>query len=404
MKTYNLLIKLLKFLSPIICLLNKKIKLITIEQNNNAHKLKTLNLDKNKKTIWFHVASAGEFLQASTLINLFSENNFNIIVSYTSISCKQWLKKYNIYDSSFILPIDTKKNILEIINLINPAALILTRYDIWPNLIDKTYNNKIPIFLISATLNLKKLKYLKKFYTNLYSKIKIIFTVNEIEDFKFKKLGLNNTIVSGDTKYDYVINRINTELKPSLKENLDKIKNSYEKIIVLGSSWSKDENIAVPAFKELLNKYSNLLLIIVPHELDRINKIKKKLIKNNLNFSLYSDLNTKYNFKVLLVDAMGILVDLYRIADFAFIGSGSAGVHNVLEAYFLNIPIAFRNTYFNSNEAVLLVEKNLAKVIEDKNNFINFINNTNKNNLNYNNYFKTGSSLYTYNTIKNILS
>jgi len=397
MKVYNLLIYIAKILIlPILSFFNKKIKLTLKEHKITNNFLKSYKKN-NYKTVWFHVASAGEFLQASSLISLFIENNYNIVVSYTSISCKSWLEKHNI-KNFFIFPLDTKENIKKIINTIKPISLILTRYDLWPNLINETYNNKIPIFLISATLNLKKLRYLKKFYKNLYSKIKIIFTVDEEETNKFNKIKITNTISSIDTKYNYVLKRINTSINNELATTLNNLKSNFRKIISLGSSWPKDEKIVIPAFKKLLYKENNLLLILAPHELERLDKIKKALVKHDLNFCLYSKLSNNYNYNVILVDKIGILLDFYRISDFAFIGSGSGGVHNILEAYYFNIPISFRNTYFNSKEASFLLSKKQAKVVENKDSFIDFINTSKKNTKLY---FTENKINFIYNKIIN---
>ena len=46
-----------------------------------------------KPLVWFHVASAGEWLQAQPVIRRLSENGVQCVLTYTSINARRWFRK-----------------------------------------------------------------------------------------------------------------------------------------------------------------------------------------------------------------------------------------------------------------------------------------------------------------------
>jgi len=67
---------------------------------------------------------------------------------------------------------------------------------------------------------------------------------------------------------------------------------------------------------------------------------------------------------VLIVDTVGILAKLYRLADIAFVGGSFHGsVHNVMEPAAMAKPVIFGPTIHNAYEASLLLEKGAAKIV-----------------------------------------
>jgi 3-deoxy-D-manno-octulosonic-acid transferase len=60
---------------------------------------------------------------------------------------------------------------------------------------------------------------------------------------------------------------------------------------------------------------------------------------------------------VVLVDRVGVLGDLYALADVAYVGGGfhSAGLHSVLEPAAFGVPVLFGPRFANSRDAELLI-------------------------------------------------
>jgi 3-deoxy-D-manno-octulosonic-acid transferase len=62
---------------------------------------------------------------------------------------------------------------------------------------------------------------------------------------------------------------------------------------------------------------------------------------------------------VIVVDRVGILADLYALADVAFVGGGyhRAGLHSVLEPAVFGVPVAVGPHWHMSRDATLLIER-----------------------------------------------
>jgi len=70
---------------------------------------------------------------------------------------------------------------------------------------------------------------------------------------------------------------------------------------------------------------------------------------------------------VVIVDRVGVLGDLYALADVAFVGGGfhAAGLHSVLEPAAFGAPVVFGPRYANSREAGLLLAAGAAASVGD---------------------------------------
>ncbi len=324
--------------------------------------------DVTRKLIWFHVPSAGEFLQAQPLLELFLNSDYDCVVTYNSISAEKWIRKSKIgakMEPLFLdyVPFDTRHSIKRWIHKVNPSVLIFVKFDLWPNLIWQTSKANIPIYLISATLHAKTKRYSsaigRSLYGNLYSRFKLILTVTEDDKKRFleTKDGLN-VEVYGDTRFDSVINRRDRQLPPDFPAFVKK-----KRVFIVGSCWPPDEKCVFPILKEALAKYSDLMLIIAPHEptQQHLNDSESFFKDEKLIRLSALTTTTKEEYNIILVDSVGVLSSIYHVGTFAYVGGGfTTGVHNVMEPSAVGLPVFFGPFHYNSPEALQLVKDNLA--------------------------------------------
>ena len=69
----------------------------------------------------------------------------------------------------------------------------------------------------------------------------------------------------------------------------------------------------------------------------------------------------------MIVDRVGVLGDLYALADVAFVGGGfhAAGLHSVLEPAAFGMPVVFGPRHGTSRDARLLLDARAAAVAHD---------------------------------------
>ncbi len=333
--------------------------------------LNATTINKNKKLIWFHSSSLGEFEQAKPIIEkLKKDKNVNVLITFFSPSGYENSKKYPHADLISYIPFDTKSNAQKFISIINPSLAIIMRYDIWPNIIKELHKKNVPVYLVDATLRSdspRKYPMLNSFHKVLFGYFTKILTVSESDAQEFKSFGFDDNKVKavGDTRFDRVYQRsLLAKDKRLISNNILKDK----KVFIAGSTWEQDEEVIFPAFLKLTKFDSNLLMIVAPHEptLLHLEKIENEF-SGKLKTIRFSHLNNYSNERIIIVDSIGILLTLYTYADIAYVGgSFKQNIHNVLEAAVYGVPVIFGPKIQNSQEAIKLAEIGGGIVINNK--------------------------------------
>ncbi len=339
---------------------------------------KCRNLDREKKIVWFHVASVGEFLQAKPVICLLSErlaSSVDVALTFYSPSGIKNYSKFSLTGETEIinfvdyLPFDTPVNARFCLNNLNPDIIIYVHSDLWPNLIMEASKAAIPQILISGTLSSKSKRLsplIRSFYGEMYSLLDSIAAISDKDAERFKKYGRKlNIFTAGDTRFDQVIQRIEkSDVKPpGITTTGD---NDF---IIAGSTWPEDEKVVIPGFGMLLKDYPELRLILAPHEPTekRISEIKAVLGDQGIDYHLLSSIDQKSSdtSSVIIADGVGYLAELYRYGSLAYIGgSFTTGVHNVMEPSIFSLPTLFGPRINNSFEALKLVSLGAGTIVE----------------------------------------
>ena len=336
-----------------------------------------------EKTAWFHFTSVGEFEQAKPLIEaIYAETR--IVLTFFSPSVAPNAQSYPYADAAVYLPLDTARNAERLMRLIEPALIVFSKFDIWPNLVWRASKHGIPIIVVAGTLHAesKRLsRFAKPFFQSVHRHIRVHCAISEADAARFQELCLptHEIVVTGDTRYEQVYRRAaavepDAEFFPgqgTLGRSLQAHIATKRTILIAGSTYTEDERVLLPAYQLLReNRAENPPhLILVPHEptLERIKEIRGHLDREKLAHLCFSELTPEVDLSavdVLIVDAVGLLAKLYRLADIAFIGGSFRGsVHNVMEPAAMAKPVIFGPTIQNAHEASLLVNRGGAKLV-----------------------------------------
>ena len=333
--------------------------------------LSATSINKNKKLIWFHSSSLGEFEQAKPIIErLKQEKNVNVLITFFSPSGYENSKKYPYADLISYIPFDTKSNAEKFIAITNPTLAIIMRYDVWPNMISSLKAKNIPIYLVDATLRSnspRQYPLIKSFHKILFGNLTRILTVSESDAIEFKSFGFDDKKVSvvGDTRFDRVYQRsLLAKEKRLISYNVLKGK----KVLVAGSTWEQDEEVIFPAFLKLASLDNSVIMIVAPHEptLLHLEKIENEFA-GKLKTIRFSHLNNYADERIIIVDSIGILLTLYTYANVAYVGgSFKQNIHNVLEAAVYGTPVLFGPKIENSQEAKKIAELGGGIIINNK--------------------------------------
>ena len=310
----------------------------------------------NKKLVWFHCASLGEFEQGRPVIEKFKQQfpEWKILISFFSPSGYEIRKNYEIADYIMYLPIDTPSNAKRFVEIIKPSLAFFVKYEFWFNYINQLNKNKIPVIYFSSIFRPSQyfFKCYGRWYRKQLKKIDWFFVQNRQSIELLNSIGINNCSISGDTRFDRVMQAVNT-----VKDFKELEKFSKNRLILLsGSTWPEDENLLAKVFDNLPE---NVAMIIAPHNVDdeHIKNIMKRFNNNIIKLSDFNNIKNYQDYKILLIDGMGFLLHLYRYAYVAYIGGGfGKSIHNILEAAAFGKPVIFGPNYHKFKEACDLID------------------------------------------------
>jgi 3-deoxy-D-manno-octulosonic-acid transferase len=333
-----------------------------IQQGIQLRKETHFNGQVGDHTIWIH-ASSGEFEYAKSVVRDIKKefNETFILVTYFSPSYAKQIASFPGVDFAMPLPLDTRSAVLDFLNKFKPKMLLVAKTDLWPELLFQTCNRKIPTLLYSTTFRpLKGIRFfLKPYYKMLFNFFTNIYAVSEDDAIHLKSTHTDTPIqVLGDTRYDQVLFRKkNTK---NLKTQL--FDNKSTPALVAGSTWPEDENILLPAIKELLLE-NRIKLILAPHEPthEHLSLLTDKIQSLGLSYNVYSK-SDQFKNSVLIIDTLGILADLYAYGDFAFVGGSFKNkIHSVMEPLSVGLPIIVGPHHTNNREAMQFKNINISK-------------------------------------------
>jgi len=351
---YNIVIQITGLTLNFIALFNSKIKLF-VSGRKNVFDILEQKIKPSDKTIWFHAASLGEYEQGLPVIERIKEEypSHKIVVTFFSPSGYEVRKNNAVADATVYLPLDTKKNAQQFLELVHPDMVFFIKYEYWLNYLNELHKRKTPTYLISGIFREKQMffKWYGGFYRKALDSFTYFFVQNEGSKKLLQQLGKTNVAVSGDTRFDRVAAILE---KDNTLDYISKFKNNTLTVVV-GSSWPKDEALLL----DFINSNTlNIKFIIAPHNIksDQIEQLKNSITKKTVLFSEKQDKNLG-DYDVFIIDTVGILTKIYSYADIAFVGGGfgNPGVHNLLEPATFGVPIIIGPNYSHFTEAIALV-------------------------------------------------
>ena len=325
-------------------------------------------------TLWFHVASAGELEQALPIMDEIRKRypDQPQLLTYFSPSAVGAVENERKrrqtplpWDYADYSPLDFPSRVREFVDAVNPKAFISIHREVWPNLIAELDSRKVPLFLCAAQISAasrRQFRWVKPWY----EKFKWIGTVDQSSsDFLSAKLkGFDPQCLKkiGDPRVNRVVSRRQNSESKDWERYF-----THQTVLVCGSIWPRDFEALKPALLELDRRIPNFRVVLVPHEPSP--KFVAALLRwmvENLGHRSHLWSQWKGEEGHLVVDGVGWLAELYRVATLAFVGgSFQKRVHNILEPLAYTIPTLTGPLIKNSAEALELQSRHGIAVCED---------------------------------------
>ena len=325
-------------------------------------------LSSDQTSIWMHGVSLGEVQLLRPLVEHFHHKNPDqpVVLSTSTLTGMQVAKKSLPHTTSFYCPLDFSWAIKQALTRLKPRLIVLGELEVWPHLIGLATARNIPVAVVNGRLSDRSFRGYSRFRRWLqatFSRLSLVAAQDETTADRFRSLGVaaERVHVAGSLKFDNVnANRQHVEVEQ--RRSLVGLKD-YHRIVVVGSTQDPEEQAAVSAIEQLLPKFPDLKLIVVPRHPERFDEVDQLLRRSTLKVLRRSQIAgpcSADDWQVLLVDSVGELKWWWGVAELALVGGsfGTRGGQNMLEPAAYGAKVAFGPNVWNFREIVRsLLEK-----------------------------------------------
>ena len=328
--------------------------------------------------VWIHAPSVGEGLQARPVAHRWRalHPEWQLAYTYFSPSAEPFAASIGA-DITDYLPFDGRREADAMLDALQPAVLVFVKLDVWPNLVERATARNIPVVLLSATLAARSGRtgtLARLLLRDAYRALQGVGAIDQASADRLLALGVRPDVleVTGDTRFDQVWTRAQgvDRLQPMLQSLA-----SPRPTLVAGSTWPADERVLLAAYAGALREggdHPRPRLIIAPHEptTAHLAPILDWARVAGLSVATLAEAESDAaaaQSDVIVVDRVGVLGDLYALANVAFVGGGfhAAGLHSVIEPAAFGAPVLFGPGHDMSREAGLLLAAGGARVVRD---------------------------------------
>jgi 3-deoxy-D-manno-octulosonic-acid transferase len=329
--------------------------------------------DPARPLLWMHAPSVGEGLQARPVLQRARAERPDLQLAYTyfSPSARAFASALDV-DFRDAMPFDTTPDMRAVLAALAPTALVFSKLDVWPTLAREAVRRGTRLGLISATLaaaSSRRSPLAASLLRDAYARLERVGAISGDDADRLVALGVpaSRISVTGDTRYDQVWARAQAANRES--DLLAPLAAPDRFTLVAGSTWPADEAPLLAAWAHIARSAQRPRLIIAPHEPTpaHLTPIERWASREGLRTARLGA-PSQSEADLIIVDRVGVLGELYALADAAFVGGGfhAAGLHSVLEPAAFGAPVIFGPRHHGSRDATLLLDADAALAAADE--------------------------------------
>jgi len=379
---YQIAISLIVIFSPFIILF----RILKKKEDPLRFKEKFCFSSKKKmkgKLVWFHGASVGEILSVLPLIEKLEKNKKikQILITSNTLSSSKILSSLKLKKTIHqFFPIDTIHHTKKFLDYWDPKIAIFIDSEIWPNMIINIKKKTIPLVLLNARITKKSFSRwmnFNSFAKSLFKNFDICFPSNLKSKKYLKLLGAKKIKFIGNLKFSQTKN-YNNDMNNSQKINF-----LSRKIWCASSTHESEEKLCGLVHKKLKKKYKNLLTIIIPRHINRVDSILAEMESLDLKVQLdVSKKKVNIDTDIYLVNSYGKTKSFFQLCKTVFLGGSliAHGGQNPIEAVKYGCKVLHGPNIWNFDEIYKLLGKyKSSEKVSNLNELINKVDNSFKN-------------------------
>lgn len=298
--------------------------------------------------IWVHSLSVGETLSAEPLVRrIAAKTERPVIISVSTLTGYETaLRLYSDLDVLVVyFPFDFIWSVKKALDELDPACVIIIENDVWPNFIWLAKKRGTHMVWANARMSdrsFPRFFAFRKLVASIFSSFDLMFCQTSEDKNRLLKIGAGKEKIlrSGNLKFD-------RDYTSGIQDGLTRLKTlncaDNNQIFVSGSTHQGEEEILLCVYESLSRKFPDVVFVIAPRNPERAGEISGLFERKGHAVTLFSQIGDGKSSGIIIVDCLGRLLELYFLADAAFIGGSllSYGGHNPLEPAAFAKPVFF---------------------------------------------------------------
>ncbi len=352
--------------------------------------------------LWVHGASAGELLGVAPAIEAVRRQRpLRLVVTHFSPSGGAAAAALSPGWHGYP-PFDAPGDCRRAVAALSPAALVYAKGDVWPGLTAAAGRAGVRLGLVNATVGPESSRLrgpARWLLQPAHRRLDRVGAASEEDAGRLRRLGVREGALrmTGDGAFDRALERVRPALEavrtfdrsPSTRSGDGPGDTGNGPVLVAGSTWPEDEGALLAAAAALERRGVFLRLVLVPHQPGPqavralAHACRGRLGRDPIRWSASQAASGGEEAgpapvrllrllgeapdpaPPIVVDAVGLLQDLYAAADLAYVGGGfgTDGLHSVVEPAAAGVPVLF-GPRAERREARDLVTVGAAEVVE----------------------------------------
>jgi len=308
-----------------------------------------------KDSIWVHAVSVGEVLAGLPLARAMKERfpERKLFVSTTTRTGQELARdRMKFADGIFYFPMDWAFSVRRVMRVLQPGVIVILETEIWPNFLREARRAGVPVIFVNGRISVKSFRRYRaltgifgEFLRWALNDATLFLMQSERDAQRLLELGAveERIEVTGNLKYDFAPPRTS-----AIGNWLEKQMAEQERwpVVVAGSVVEDEEEPVLAAFDIVERAWRRALLVLAPRKPERFDAAARIAEERGWKVARRSQLSLDEpldeDADLLLLDTVGELAELYRLADAVFVGGSLVprGGHNILEpAAFAQPPV-----------------------------------------------------------------
>ena len=319
---------------------------------------------KGKTTIWFHAASVGEVMALKPVVGNMLERELPVdllITTMTTTGREICMRHFGDDAVIRLVPADFPAAVRRMIGFFDPDSLILVETELWPNLIHEAQSAGLKTGIVNGRISNASFPFYRRFgglLGSLLADMDLLVLQDETSSRRFRFLGApgERIRILPNTKFDGILQDVRTAGRQLPEGTIPPDSPTF----IAGSVRSREEDAVLDVVGRLLECNRKVYCIVAPRHLGRVLPLERKVRALGLEYDLFSRISRRGNGRLLIVDVIGELNNLYFLSDVAFVGGTihPYGGQNLLEPAAMGMPVIFGPHYDNFRDVgdLLLTE------------------------------------------------